>query len=130
MEGRRTLRFDRMSEIMPEVDRLLHGYQATGNWSLGQICHHLKEPIRRSVEGFPGSAPWIIRATVGRLLKRRILGRGVMPDGVKLPKAFEPRPNLDDRAEVESLRAAIALLEQHAGPMPPHPVLGHLSPDE
>ena len=36
MTERRTLTFARLDDVMPEVDRLLAGYEAIGMWSLGQ----------------------------------------------------------------------------------------------
>ena len=35
MAKRRTLAFDSLDQVMPEVDRLLEGYTLGGNWTLG-----------------------------------------------------------------------------------------------
>ena len=43
---RRTLRFDRFDDIMPDVERLLAGHATVGAWSLAQICRHLATVMR------------------------------------------------------------------------------------
>ena len=131
MSSRRTLQFQNLNEVMPEVDRLLKGgHRTVGQWALGQICNHLAEVIRLSVEGFSGQAPWPVRKTVGQVMKRRFLSRGRLPSGLKLPEKYQPKPGLDDRAEAEMLRAAIQYLDRHTSPMAAHPLLGSMSRDE
>ena len=109
MAERRALSFSSLDEVMPEVDRLLEGHTTTGRWSLGQICNHLGTAMQYTVEGFPEQAPWLLRRTVGPVAKRQVLGSGAMPEGVKLPEKYLPRPGLDPRAEAEALRATIRL---------------------
>jgi Protein of unknown function (DUF1569) len=127
---RRTLTFASMAEVMPEVDRLLAGHRTVGNWSLGQICNHLAATIRLSVEGFPTRAPWVLRKTIMRYFRRRVLLDGWMPEGAPLAKRHEPRPGLDARAEAEALRATIRLFAAEAGPMAEHPSFGKFSAEE
>jgi hypothetical protein len=130
MTDRRTLEFARLEDVMPDVDRLLTGHRMTGNWSLGQVCNHLAGVIRLSVEGSETRAPWLIRATIGRSQKAKILGEGRMKTGFQLPEAFLPRPGLDDRAEAEALRATIAHYLAHPGPRALHPFFGRMKGDE
>ena len=52
MATRRSLEFASLDHVMPEVDRLLAGHTTTGNWSLGQICNHLNDSFRFSLDGF------------------------------------------------------------------------------
>jgi hypothetical protein len=129
-DGRRTLTFGGLHEVMPEVDRLLAGHRPAGNWSLGQICNHLGSTLLCSVEGFPEAAPWPVRATLGRLFKRKVLRSGVMPTGVGLPEKFVPKPDLDARAEAEALRAAINAFSSHRGPVASHPFFGPMTYDD
>jgi Protein of unknown function (DUF1569) len=128
--ARRTLSFDSLDQIMPDVDRLLLGHKTVGNWSLGQICNHLTGGIIGTVNGFPSRAPWLIRKTVGPLIRRRILNAGRFPEGIKLPERFAPKTGADARAEAEALRAAIRLLTAHSGPFAEHPLGGHIPRDE
>ncbi len=120
--ARRALSFSSLEEVMPEVDRLLGGYKAVGNWSLGQMCNHLTQSIAGSVEGYPGQAPWLLRKTLGPLIVRGILKTGKMREGVQVPEAFRPKPGLDDRAEAEALRAAVRIFAGHHGPLVEHPL--------
>ena len=130
----RSLAFSDSREILAEVDRLLEsGYERSGNWSLGQICHHLMEVLIGSMEGFPafsGGGDDPERARRVALGRRMILDRGEMPRGVRLPDAFAPRADLDDRAEAEALRGAWRVYHQHAEPLADHPLLGPLTRDE
>jgi hypothetical protein len=130
MTARRPLRFSTLDEVMPEVERLLRGHTTVGRWSLGQICNHLTSTIVGSIDGFPVHAPWLVRKTIGAVVKRRLLATGQMREGVKLPEKFHPQPGLDDRAEAEALRAAIHLYSAHTGDMAFHPMFGVLGRDE
>jgi hypothetical protein len=127
MSARRPLGFGSLSEVMPEVDRLLEGHRTVGNWSLGQICNHLAGALIYSVEGYPVKVPWLIRKTLGRRFKREFFRTEQMREGIKLPENFVPRPGLDARAEAEALRAALTMYSAHTGPMADHPMFGPLS---
>jgi hypothetical protein len=127
--GRRALAFGRVEEILPEVDRLLAGHATLGRWSLGMICRHLATAIRDSVEGYPFRMPWAFRRTVGPLGYRWLDRRGRMPSGLWAPKAMIPPTGLDDRAEAESLRRAIALYRDR-GPIAEHPLFGRFRPEQ
>src|SRR3954469_19068001 len=115
--ARRPLSFNSLDQVMPDVDRLLPGYTKVGNWSLGQICNHLCIMIVGSVEGIPDKVPWIVRKTIAPVFWRRMVKTGQMPEGIKIPEKYRPKPDLDDRAEVEALRAALRLFAAHPGPM-------------
>ena len=137
MAERRKLSLTGVDQIMPEVDRLLsEGYTPAGNWSLGQVCKHLCEAMKGSIEGYP-SLPFpnnlvlgLIRPLMGATLKKRILTLNEMKSGVRLPDKFVPNSGLDDRAEAEALRAMIRMYAAHAGPMAPHPVFGSMARNE
>jgi hypothetical protein len=128
--GRRQVAFQRLDDVMPDVERLLGGHVTVGRWSLAQICNHLTTSIRSSIDGFPGgSAPWFIRATIGKIARRSILVKGNIPEGAPLPKLYTPQPGLDARAEAETLRAAIAAFKECASPVP-HPFVGAMTKEE
>lgn len=128
--GRRTVRYATLDDVMVDVDRLLQGHETIGKWSLGQMCNHLSETLRGSLEGFDAKVPWILRALLGGKIKRSILSTGRMREGIKLPDRFLPKAGLDARAEAEALRAAIAHYKSHVGPMAPHPMFGAMTYDE
>lgn len=129
MARRRHLSFSNLLEVMPEVDRLLTGYDCGGQWSLGQACHHLATTMRYSIEGWPGLAPWPVRRSIGRVIGRRVLATGIMREGIKLPSGWGmiPHSDLDDRAEAEALRGAIQYYQCLVDALPEHPFFGRLS---
>lgn len=130
MAERRALTFATLDRVMPDVDVLLEGYTVAGNWSLGQVCNHLATSIRMSVEGYPSRAPWLVRKLVAPRVLRKILRSGRIPDGVKTPEPYVPKPGLDDRAEAEALRATLHLFAANTGPLAEHPFFGRLSPED
>lgn len=130
MAGRRALEITRLDELMPEVDRLLVGHTTVGNWSLGQICNHLAGTFTGSVEGFAARAPWVFRATLGRVIKKKVLAEKTIRPGIKLPDQFVPKPGLDARAEAEALRAAIAYYLAHPETRALHPFFGPMTAGE
>lgn len=130
MTERRTLEFDRLDDVMAEVDRLLAGHATVGNWSLGQICNHLAGTYRMSVEGFGIRAPWLVRATLGRSFKKTMFRERRMKAGIKVPESFLPKPGLDARAEAEALRASIAYYRDRPETRAPHPFFGRMPGEE
>jgi hypothetical protein len=130
MAERRQLSFSRLDEIMPEVDRLLAGYVPARNWSLGQVCNHISGNIRASIEGFAVSGPWVVRKTLGPVIKKMILKSGEIKEGMKTLESLVPKPDLDDRAEAEALRASIAYYLAHPLPRASHPFFGRMTAEE
>lgn len=131
MPERRSLRFFRFDEIMPEVDRLIAGgHRTVGEWSLGRICNHLASAIQWSVEGSPVLLPWPIRFWLGPVAKRWTFKHERLPFRIKLPAKMVPKENVDDRAEAEALRATIAYYLAHPSKRAIHPIFGRLSHEE
>ena len=125
---RRDLKFQSLSEVMPDVDRLLeNGYTAVGNWSLGQVCNHLATTFQGSVEGFGHKVSWPLRKLVAPFFLRSLLKSRTMPEGIRIPKKVLPKPDLEPRAEAEALRAAIAFYQARAESLAEHPFFGKLS---
>ena len=133
MDGRRSIGFDRLDEVMPEVDCLLGGHATSGSWSLGQILHHLATAIGliTEVEHPPPRPidPEAARRFEAR--RRRFFSSGRFPEGVAVPfPALEPPLDVDERAEAESLRSVLARFRESDGPFPSHPVFGPMSKDD
>lgn len=129
MAERRQVAIDSLDRVMPDVDRLVQGHETVGKWSLGQVCNHLSATFVMSMEGFGVAVPWPIRVTLGQVIWRKVLRERKMRAGLKVPERFLPRPGLDDRAEVEALRAAIQAYDRYTGPMAPHPMFGAIGRD-
>jgi len=132
MAGRRDLTFASLDEVMPEVERLLGGHVTVGQWSLGQICNHLAIAVHLSMNGrsefVSATSPEEDRSWI---LRKRFFRGGRFPEGKTAPiPALVPSEGLDDRAEADDLRHAIARFSAAAGPFPGHPFLGPMTKDE
>jgi len=130
MAGRRELAFASLEEVMPDVERLLAGHRTVGHWTLGQICNHLGLTVRLSMEGFPRKAPWLVRRALGGLIRRLMLGRGWIPQGVKVPEVYLPKPGLDAAREADALRLTLERFASYAGPLDEHPLAGRLGREQ
>lgn len=133
MAGRRELKFDRLDEVMPDVERLLAGHETVGSWSLGQICRHLALALVLTTRSGsrPGGGPRVADAPELRETRRRFFESGRFPEGVPVPSAkLDPPADLDAHAEAETLRKALARFASAPGPFGDHPMLGPLSAEE
>lgn len=132
MAARRELSFASLDEVMPEVERLSTGYDVVGQWSLGQICKHLTLAFHFMMDAASGSAPLEPADDPRRaLIRTRFFRAGRFPDGVAAPfSELVPSTDLNDRAEAEALRDALARFQVATGPFPPHPFLGSMTKEE
>ena len=129
--GRRSLRFHNFDEIVPDVERLVDGHSTVGHWSLAQICRHLADVLRLSVD-LPAGAISIdpARAEEGAEMKRRAFESGLIPEGMNGPAALIPPDGLDLVAEERGLREAIVHYAASPGPAIDHPFFGPLTKEE
>ncbi|HEY7091392.1 MAG TPA: DUF1569 domain-containing protein [Tepidisphaeraceae bacterium] len=129
--ARRPLRYERLQDVMPDVDSLLIGHRTVGRWSLGQMCNHLAWSIACSVDGFPGwTWPWVLRRTVGATLKKLMFANGRIMEGAPLPKKMRPIDGLDASAEAQQLREAIERFSAMPVPQEMHPMMGRLTREQ
>lgn len=128
-EGRRTLRYASLDEVMPDVERLLQGHTTVGHWSLAQICRHLGTVMRRVVD-LPASTPQDPSKWVGEEQKRQVLESGSIPEGLPALPEILPSEALGESEEAEGLRQAIAYYKASPGPVIPHRLFGPLTKAE
>src|SRR5436853_2421711 len=107
MRRRRPLVFSQLAEVMPDVERLLAGHVMVGRWTLGQVCNHLEMAVRLSMDGMPVKSPWPVRRLFGPLARRLMFRRGRIPEGVRVPALYLPRPGLDAAREAAALRTTM-----------------------
>jgi hypothetical protein len=128
-QGRRTLRFNSLDEVMPDVEVLLRGNSTVGNWTLAQICRHLATVMRRVVD-LPASTPVDPSQWVSEEEKREVLESGTIGEGIPTLAILLPHSGLSERDEAEGLRAAIAHYMTSSGPVIPHRIFGPLTKPE
>ena len=124
--GRRPLRFVELSDVLVDAEGLLsRGHHTVGRWSIAQIFNHLSSSIDQTLDGFPGKpAPWIVRQSVGRIIRTVLLSTGRIMEGAPLPAKYRPAAELDPQAEFATLQAAIHRFGSSNCACQPHPFLG------
>jgi hypothetical protein len=135
---RRRLRFNSLSEVIAEAERLAAAEKAgkvtrLGNWTTGQIFNHLASWANYPYDGYPsqlGNPPWFIKLFL-KFQKNKFINGG-MPQGIHIPRVTggtvgtEPM-GVDEG--LEELRASLKRLE--AGPPSiPNPIFGAISHHE
>ena len=129
MPGRRTLDFDRIDAIMPDVDRLLEGHTTVGP----MVARHDLRPPR---EGRPGrrSTAEVTAAALDPRAGRGappVLRRPRDPQGRAVPiPILEPDPEADGHEAAEMLRDALAASMPARAPGRTTRRLGPLGRDE
>jgi Protein of unknown function (DUF1569) len=127
--GRRTISYNTLDEVMPDVEQLLEGHTTVGNWSLAQICRHVATVMRRVVD-LPASAPHDPSLVVGEEQKRQVFESGMIPEGLPGPPEVMPATTLSEREEAEGLRQAIVHYKASSGPVIAHRLFGPLNKAE
>jgi len=132
VEGRRTLKFNTLDEILADIEKLNQSKRRTiGNWSDGQILKHLSVPMAWCLDGAQLRAAWYIRL-MGWLIKNRFL-KNPMPPGFKLPAKFAevlevpPTTSWDDG--LQTIRTMIARMKAESQ-RHPSPFLGELTREQ
>lgn len=131
---RRELRYATLAEFAADMEQLAAGeHETTGNWRFAQILKHLRQPMEFSLDGWPFMQPWLLRATVGKLIKGRILKKG-MPSGFQLKgKARDVLIVKDDdlslEDELQLMRDTLKRVETESL-LPIHPFFGKLRDGE
>lgn len=129
--GRCKRHFESFDQVLAEARTLAAApTRQLGNWSLGQICHHLGIGMQECTSAdrlFPVPL-WL--KLVGPLLRSRVLKRG-LPRGFQLPpqaaRLLPPPVSVEDG--LATLEAGIAALHSTTCRVP-HPVFGRMNVDQ
>lgn len=127
--GRRQLKFENCQQVLDDVRSLAaQPYRQLGNWSLGEICHHLAKGFDMATTETKAQFPWWLR-TLGPFLKKWVISHPFVP-GFTAPKGGGLIANPQEAAVgVAALEQAMARFGD-AGELRRHPVFGPMSRDE
>ncbi|MFQ5590899.1 MAG: DUF1569 domain-containing protein [Phycisphaerae bacterium] len=123
---RRALRFDSVSEIMPDVRRVMVAPNTLANWSLAQICEHLTYSFVGSLEGFDLRNHRIKRFFIRRKMLQVALTKGI-PRGWTVDPSITPHDDVVLEDAVDGLGAAIQRYLDYRGQLHAHPLFGRMS---
>lgn len=127
----RDIKFKSLEEAIAEVKRLENlPKKTTGVWSYYQILDHCAEGIESSMDGYKGSAPWLIRKTIGQMMKHKTFLQGFMDHGGLNPTAPKTREEGDEKKAQERLFNAINRFKNFTGKLQLHPFFDELSREE
>lgn len=115
----RRLRFAKVAECSAELDRIEAAHQAgklttTGNWTPGQILSHLSAWIEYGYDGFPLKAPPFFIRWILKLMMKRMLAKGEMAPGTKIPGVEGGTLGQEDMefgSAMERYRAALSRMQ-------------------
>lgn len=133
--NRRVLHFRDMDELLADIDALDEAgasrIRAAGNWTPGQIVHHVACFITPSIDGFGFKGPLGLRL-IGRVMRKRMLTK-TFPAGLTLPKSMSRFAPPDDATwddAVALLRREVGRIRDGARMTHASPMLGALSHEE
>ena len=133
VEDRRELEYDSLDAFLADAEQLADGeVLMLGNWTYGQLLGHLARALNASIDGFPGSLNVVMR-TMAKLFMRKMLLKGPLPSGFKLPSAAEtamvPTDSITTEEALDQLRTAVGRLKTETTRVP-HLALGKLSVEQ
>ena len=133
---RRDIQFSDLGSILNDLERLEAADKTgslvqNGNWTLGQISHHLADLIEQSLDGFRFKAPALIRILF--TLLRPVLFKRPIPAGIALrgkSRVLIPDSGISSEQGLGQLRAQIKRLQDGAQMTHPSPIFGRLDQDQ
>jgi hypothetical protein len=115
------IRFDSYDQLLADTQSLhTTGWDKSGQWSLAMICDHLArwtngmldEGASASLPRMPGPFQWIARLVIRRMVRKQ-----KYPTlRVHALAAIQPATEISEPAAITALTAAVARLQQLAGP--------------
>lgn len=127
----REVRFKNLEEAIAEIKRLENIPKKTiGKWSYYQILNHCAEGIECSMDGYSANVPWLIRKTIGQIIKHKLFLQGYMDHGAINPTAPKIREEGNEKIALERLLNAFERFKKHDKKLYPHPFFDELSKEE
>ena len=131
VEGRRTLHFSTIQDIVNDVEQLSRGkFTPLGNWSGGQVLKHLSTVMLFSLDGANVQLPWYLRI-VGRVMRGRVLSKGMTPGFImKGPMAEQIMPKETSWEEGLQMFREMTSRLQKEPQRKPSPFFGEMSKED
>ena len=123
---RRSLAFDNVLQVLPEIRRVAPAHRCVADWSLAQVCHHLTASFIGAMEGFDLSNHRLKRFLLKRKMLQVALTKGI-PRNYMVDPNLTPPPELDLEETIHALANAIQRYENHRGSLHAHPLFGMMS---
>lgn len=124
VEGRRSVRYESLDELLADARRLSgSGVRTLGNWSPGQVYEHLARSFDGSIDGVGFSIPAPARWMMSLLFKRKFLKKEI-PAGFKSTDPFIPGETSAEEG-LASLEKAISRQKQESQRVL-HPAFGNI----
>lgn len=136
VQGRRTLHFDTVDDIVVEVDRLAKAREikTVGNWTPGQIFNHLALVMNGAIDGtnFKIPFPMNLVLPIFVFFRKKKMLRDPMPAGFQLPKDAAQQVVSGPISLEEGLKNLQNALQRFKSEKKrtPSPVLGELTHDQ
>ncbi|HMY65521.1 MAG TPA: DUF1569 domain-containing protein [Leptospiraceae bacterium] len=125
------IRFKSLDEAIAELKRIENLPKKTlGIWSYYQILDHCADGIESCMNGYKASAPWLIRKSIGQILKMKTFSQGYMDHGGMNPSAPKKREEGDEKKALQRLLSAADAFKAFKGKFQLHPFFDELTADE
>lgn len=126
---RRELLLSSLDDVVEECRDLLEsGYKARGNWTLGQMCRHIRVTMEANMHGYPRWMTTLglpLRPVLRTFVLPRLL-RGNSINGVKTAGMFVPPKDLDDATELDKLEVCVHEFKDSTSTLHAHPGFGRM----
>lgn len=130
---RRELILKNLDEAVQECRRLYEsGYEAEGNWSLGQICNHIRLTMESNMRGYPKwmtAMGYPLRPILRKFALTRLLaGRSI--NGVRTAGIYVPDSELNDEVELKLFEQCVENFINSTDQLHAHPGFGNMPRDQ
>lgn len=125
---RRPLRFEELSQVVPEAVRLQAEHRTLSRWTLAQICKHLANSLNGSIDGLDLSRHRFKRFFFAKQMLRYTFRYGI-PVNYTVDPNIEPASDVDLDESIEQLTSAVERYQAHRGPLRAHPLFGEMPRD-
>ncbi len=124
-DQRRSLGFEELSQVVPEVLRFRASHRTVSRWTFAQICQHLANSFNGSIDGLDLSRHRFKRFFLAKPMLRYTFRHGI-PTNYTVDPNIEPPPGVDLEEAVEALTRAVDRYQGHRGPLQAHPLFGKM----